>query len=122
MAKKSILTIEALAPERETIDYAGKTYELKHFEELDARELAQIAKLGLRYEAINTREDMTDEDVEEMNVITSAMTGLYTTMPEDIIAQLTYGAKVRIVTVFTQVSGLDEEAPTETESPQTTGN
>lgn len=114
----TVLNIDTLAPDRETVNIKskehpeGKLYELAHAEDLGLSDQQFLYSRGLRLDAlVKRRTELGDEEKAELDMILEGMVGLVLPdLPPEIRERIGAMPKVQIVEVFIAASpGLEKK-------------
>lgn len=106
MAKKAILTIDDIAPDREIVTVFGKDYELLDYEDMG---LIRYSKFLKKYSAVggiaSKAAELSDEDFEKLDAELTEMTEtVLVGIPHEIAAKIPIEKKQKVLAVFFTVA------------------
>ena len=106
MAKKAILTIDDVAPEREIVTVFGKDYELLDYEDMG---LVKYSKFIKKYSAIAEQaEKASDLESSEFEAFENGLNEMVETVligiPHEVAAKISIEKKQKVVAVFFTVA------------------
>ena len=106
MAKKAILTIDDIAPDREIVTVFGKDYELLDYEDMG---LIRYSKFLKKYSAIGEiaakAAELSDEDFEKLdNELTEMTETVLISIPHEIAVKIPIEKKQKVLAVFFTVA------------------
>ncbi len=102
MAKKAILTIDDIAPDREIVTVFGKDYELLDYEDMG---LIRYSKFLKKYSAVgeiaSKAAELSDEEFEKLDAELTEMTEtVLVGIPHEIAAKIPIEKKQKVLAVF----------------------
>lgn len=101
MAPKTLLELTTDAPERSAIKVDGKTYELRSRDDLGLKEDAEFRRLMKEF-----ADAQPGQDWEKMaSFLNSMVKTVVIDIPDEVLAKLSDGKKLKIIEAFTQEVG-----------------